>query len=105
MKLLKAVFVGALIFCPLSWDCIAATPSKDVRTEVVRFADLDPTRPAGAQELYRRIEQAARDACEPRGAYYYGLPVDTTCRRSAIAHAIRHVGAPLLTEHYQALMD
>ena len=105
MKLLKAVFVGALIFCPLSWDCIAATPSKDVRTEVVRFADLDLTRPAGAQELYRRIEQAARDVCEARGADYYGLSADTTCRRSAIAHAIRHVGAPLLTEHYQALMD
>ena len=105
MKLLKAVFVGALIFCPLSWDCIAATPSKDVRTEVVRFADLDLTRAAGAQELYRRIEQAARDACEPRGAYYYGLHVDTTCRKSAIARAVSHVDAPLLTEHQQTLTD
>jgi UrcA family protein len=71
----------------------------------VRFADLDHTRPVGAQELYRQIEQAARDVCEPRGADYYGLNVDTTCRKSAIARAITYVGAPLLTEHHQAVMD
>ena len=105
MRHLKAVFLGALIFCPLSWDCLAAAPSKDVRKEVVRFADLDLTRPAGAQELYRRIERAARDVCELRGADYYGLNADTTCRKSAIARAIEHVGVPLLRDQHQALMD
>ena len=105
MKHLKAVLVGALIFYPLSWDCLAAAPSKNVRTEVVKFDDLDLTRPAGAQELYRRIEQAAREVCEPRGPDYYGLNPDTTCRKSAVAVAIRQVGAPLLTEQHGALMD
>jgi UrcA family protein len=107
MKHLKAVLVGALTLYPLSWDCLAAAPapSNDVRTEVVRFADLDLTRPSGAQELYRRIEHAARDACERMGADHYGLYAYMTCRKSAIARAIRDVGAPLRTEHHRALMD
>jgi UrcA family protein len=105
VKHLNAVLIGALTLYPLSWDCLAAAPSKEVRTEVVRFADLDLTRPAGAQELYRRIEHAARDVCEPLGADHYGVHAYMTCRKSAIAGAIRHVGAPLLTEHERALMD
>ena len=60
MKHLKAVIIGALTLYPMSWDSLAAATSKDLRTEVVRFADLDLTRPAGAQELYRRLQQAAR---------------------------------------------
>ena len=105
MRHLKSVLLGALIFCPLSWDCLAAAPSKDVRTEVVRFADLDLTRPAGAQELYRRIEHAARDVCESLGADPHNLYAYTTCRKSAIARAIKDVGAPLLTEQDRALSD
>ena len=99
MKHFKAVLVGVLTFYPLSWDCLAAARSNDVRTEVVRYADLDLTRPSGAQELYRRIEHAARDVCEPMGADHYGLYAYMTCRKGAIARAITDVGAPLLTEH------
>ena len=106
MKHLKAVLVGTLTtLYPLSWDCLAAAPSNDVRTEVVGFADLDLTRPAGAHELYRRIEHAARDVCEPLGADPYGLAAYMTCRKSAIARALRDIGAPLLTEHHRALVD
>jgi len=105
VKHLKAVLVGALTLCPLSWDCLAAAPPNNLPAEVVRFADLDLTRPAGAQELYRRIEHAARDVCEPLGADHHGLSAYMTCRKSAIARAIRDVGAPLLTEHDRALID
>ena len=103
MKHLKAVLVGALTLYPLSWDCLAVAPSNDLRTETVRFADLDLTRAAGAQELYRRIQQAARDVCQPDGSaagYQSGY---LECRSSAIAHAVTDVGAPLLTEHHLAL--
>jgi UrcA family protein len=102
---LKAVLLGTLTFFPLSWDCLAAAPWNDVHAETVRFADLDLTRPPGVQELYRRIEHAARDVCEPLGANYPGVYADMTCRKSAIARAIRDVGAPLLTEHDRALID
>ena len=103
MKHLKTVLVGALTLYPLSWDCLAAASSIGVRTEVVRFADLDLTRPAGAQALYRRIQQAARDVCEPDrlrdGVYMSSYRL---CLSSAIARAVIEVGSPLLTEHHQS---
>ena len=101
MKHLEALLIGSLTICTLSPDCLAATAPHEVRTEVVRFADLDITHPAGALELYRRIQQAARDVCETSG-----LDQDLQyrqCRSSAVARAIGDVGAPLLTEYQQAL--
>jgi UrcA family protein len=105
VKHLKAVLVGALTLCPLSLDCLAAAPPNNVPAEVVKFADLDLTRPAGAEELYRRIRHAARDVCEPLNADHYDFYADTACSKSAIARAIRDVGAPLLTEHHRVAMD
>ena len=106
MKHLKAVLVGALTLYPLSWDCLAAAASNDVRTEVVKFADLDLKRPAGAQELYRRIQQAARDVCEPNRIDENPYMRDyRLCLSSAIARAVVEVGAPLLTEHHQSRSD
>ena len=102
MKHLKAVLAGALTLYALSWDCIAAARSNDVRTETVRFADLNLARPAGADELYRRIQQAARDVCEPNGSAGYPSGYQK-CRSNAIARAVADVGAPLLTEHHRAL--
>ena len=104
MKYLNAVLVGALTFYPLPWDCLAAAPSNDVRTEVVGFADLDLTRPAGAHELYRRIEHAARDVCDPyaSGRYVLSMPY-RDCKNQAIRRAVADVDAPLLTARYQAL--
>ena len=102
MKHLKAVLVGALTLCTLPWDCLAVAPSHDVRTETVRFADLDLTHPAGAQELYRRIKEAARNVCQPNDSVVYPSGYQE-CRSSAIARAVTDVGAPLLTERHRAL--
>ena len=99
---LKAVLAGALTLCPLSWDCLASAPSNDVRTELVQFGDLDLTRAAGVQALYRRIQQAARVVCEPESAAGH-LGGNRECRSSAIARAVAEVDAPLLTERYRAM--
>lgn len=99
---LKAVLVGALTLCPLSGDCFASAPSNEVRTELVQFGDLDLSRPAGVQALYRRIQQAARDVCGPEGAAGH-LGDSRECRSSAIARAVAEVDAPLLTERHRAL--
>jgi UrcA family protein len=101
VKHLKAVLIGALILCPLS-SGLAAAASNDARTKVVRFADLDLTHPAGAQELYRRIRRAAREVCEPDGTTGY-LESYGECLRGAIAHAVLEVDAPLLTEYQSHL--
>jgi len=102
VKHFKAALVGALTLYSLSWDCLAAVPSNDVRRETVRFADLDLTRQPGAHELYSRIQHAAEDVCEPKAAAGYSA-VYHECLSSAIARAVADVGAPLLTEHHRAL--
>jgi UrcA family protein len=40
-----------------------ASPPSDVPTAVVKFGDLDATRPAGKEELYRRLTRAAGLVC------------------------------------------
>jgi UrcA family protein len=43
----------------------AATPDiGEPRTTVVRYADLDPSRPGDARRLYDRIKRAARAVCD-----------------------------------------
>jgi UrcA family protein len=93
MKHFATSLIGALTLCAVAPAGLAEAPSYDARREVVRFADLDLTRPAGAQDLYDRIQYAAREVCET----YYRLGRDRGCIDQAIARAVAEVGAPLLT--------
>ena len=99
MKHLATTLVGALTLYAISPSGLAATASDELRREVVRFADLDLTRPAGAQQLYRRIERAAHEVCAAYGSRGY----DRSCADAAIGRAVAEVGAPLLTAHQQTL--
>ena len=92
MKHLATVLIGAVTLTAMSANGVAADSPGDLRRQVVRFADLDLTRPAAAQELYHRIERAAREVCQ---AYVIG-GFDRSCADAAIARALADVGAPLL---------
>ena len=98
MKHLATTLIGALTLYAISPSGLAAAPI-EVRSQVVRFAELDLTRPAGAQELYRRIQHAAREVC----GYYGPGGYDRGCADRAIARAVAEVGAPLLTARYETL--
>lgn len=99
MKHFAGTLITALTLHAISPVSVAAAVHDDVRREVVRFADLDLTRPAGAHELYRRIQHAARDVCARYGPGGY----DRSCADHAIASAVATVGAPLLSAHHEAL--
>jgi UrcA family protein len=101
MKHLVTTVMGALMLHAISPCLYAAAPADDLPREVVKFADLDLTRPAGAHELYRRIQHAAREVCAVYGPGGY----DHSCADQAIARAVAEVGAPLLTTHHEALAD
>jgi UrcA family protein len=96
MKDLATTLIGALTLYAVSTAGFAAAP-RDVRHQVVTFADLDLTRPAGAQELYYRFQYAARNLCQT-----YDSRGDRDCIKQAIARAVADVGAPLLTTRHQA---
>ena len=99
MKHLATMIVGALTLYAISPSGLAAPAPEELRREVVRFADLDLTQPAGARQLYRRIERAAHEVCAGYGPHDY----DRRCAQAAIGRAVAEVGAPLLTVHQQTL--
>jgi len=105
MKHLATTLIGALTLYAISPGSLAATAPDGTRQETVKFADLDLTRPAGAQELYHRIEHAASDVCDP---YVPGRHIVLIryrdCMDQAIGRAVAEVDAPLLTARYEALM-
>jgi UrcA family protein len=69
-----------------------------VRSETVKFADLNLSTPAGVEALYGRIHAAARRVCDqPPGE----LAATRACMTKAESEAIGKVNAPLLTAFYQ----
>lgn len=76
-----------------------AHADEQVRSETVKFGDLNVTSPSGVETLYKRIHAAARRVC------FDGDPLQLnavyTCTRKAEATAIAKVNLPQLTAFYQ----
>jgi UrcA family protein len=102
MKHVRTTLIVALGLYATAQAVPAAERPDGLRQETVRFADLDLTRSAGARELYRRIEEAARDVCEEPGSAGFAVAVRSRlCADRAIARAVADVGSPLLIERYE----
>jgi UrcA family protein len=76
----------------------SAHAGDDVRSETVKFADLNVGTPAGVETLYRRIHAAARRVCEQPGGKLASI---SGCMTKAESQAIGKVNSPLLTAFYQ----
>jgi len=77
-----------------------AFADEQVRSETVKFGDLNVSTQAGAEALYGRIHAAAKRVCTLSNdlwARHRMLP----CITSAEDKAIEKVNAPLLTAYYQ----
>jgi UrcA family protein len=76
----------------------ARSSSDNVRSVKISFAELDISKPAGAQALYKRIRKAAFVVC---GAYDSPMPwyytAKTECFKTAVDDAVAKVNSPLLT--------
>jgi len=101
---MQTAYVSATLATILaSHGAIAATvePHYEVSQRIVRFADLDITRSAGAATLYARITTAARAVCEPSlSSQELGFSSQTRqCLEQAIERAITDVNAPALTSY------
>ena len=71
----------------------------------VRFADLDLSRPEGAQTLYNRLRSAAEQVCEQvqsESGLSWTFRAYKTCIDKATADAIAKVNRPLLTAYWQS---
>jgi UrcA family protein len=82
----------ALSTCLIANYAAAEAPTKSV---TVSFADLDLSKTAGAQTLYKRIKGAARRVCGTKDRYTQESW--RKCIEDAIANAVAQVDRPSLT--------
>jgi UrcA family protein len=86
----------------------AALPS-DVPNAVVEFGDLNVTRPAGKEELYRRLTRAARSVCRSldpseSGAKLQLMPMYKACLDQAVSGAVAQINRPEFTDYVASRM-
>ena len=82
----------------------AATLNDDAaRTRVVRYSDLDLSRPEDAHRLYVRIEQAARAVCDSTPALdLHRIEASKRCIQQAVSNAVAEVRASQPGQHLYA---
>jgi UrcA family protein len=85
----------------LACVCVVSSAFADdqVRSETVKFADLNVNAPAGAEALYTRIHSAAKRVCSQTDPVLGAAA--SACARKAEAQAIEKLSLPQLTAYYQ----
>jgi hypothetical protein len=97
-KRLTRAGLAAFAVCT-SLVAYSASAEPKVKTLAVSYGDLDLSKPAGAQTLYKRIKAAARHVCGPVDQYTYITPASAfrECFQKAVADAVAQVDRPSLT--------
>lgn len=94
---------AAIVACSLFAGSVAAGDDAVTVSVQVNTRGIDVSQPQGAQELYWRLEYAARVACTHGNRV--GLepsPQPERCREKALADAVRAADIALLTQVYLA---
>lgn len=95
-------FPGAISIAMLLsfvWAFSTASADEPVRSETVKFQDLNVNTPQGAQALYDRIHSAAKHVCSETDPIL--LLASASCARKAEANAIEKLNLPQLTAYYK----
>jgi UrcA family protein len=80
-----------------------AADATEVRTTIVKYADLDVSTPQGAATLYNRIRFASEAVCAPSDRSDLGSTFSwRKCVKQAIAGAVAKVNQPALSAVYAA---
>jgi UrcA family protein len=92
---------GAACLCSVQATSNAAANALPTRR--VSYADLDISKTAGAKTLYRRIEAAARQVCEPDARKDLGaVQRGRACVKQAIDLAVGRVDSAALSKVHAA---
>ena len=80
-----------------------AADTTEVRTTIVKYADLDLSTPQGATSLYNRIRFASETVCPPSDhGDLAAIARSQKCLKQAIAGAVAKVNQPTLSAVYAA---
>lgn len=105
----QAIAIGAVVALGFgAGSATAAGPSNDqpvsdsAKQYVVRFADLDLSKMAGATALYDRLQRAARVVCDPLESRDLAFATRyRACMDQAVSSAVASINRPLLSEYHQ----
>ncbi len=106
MKILKLTTFHAVALSSLvGLLCAAQAPAADrtagLRSEIVKFGDLNLNTIDGATTLFNRIKGAARSVCGGNdGRSFDEWRAYEACYKHAIAQAVVEVNSPMLTAVY-----
>lgn len=106
---IRAIAIGAVVALGFgAGSATAAGPSNDqpvgdgAKEYVVRFADLDLSKMAGATALYFRLQRAARAVCDPLESRELAFATKhRACMDQAVTSAVARINRPLLSEYHQ----
>lgn len=86
------IAMGTLVAVATAHLAAAAPEANAPRSAVVRYTDLDPTRPEDARRLYDRIRRAARAVCDDEpSSDLERLREYDKCLRRAVTEAVEKV--------------
>jgi UrcA family protein len=92
-----ALATAMLLTCVLGAS--SAFADEEVRSERVKFQDLNVNTPQGVQALYGRIHAAAKHVCDESDPVLH--PAASICARKAEGDAIEKLNLPQLTAYYK----
>jgi UrcA family protein len=81
------------------WGAYSANADEQVRSERVKFQDLNVDTPQGVQALYGRIHTAAKRVCSQTDPVLQAA--EGSCAKTAESNAIEKLNLPQLTAYYQ----
>src|ERR1700689_1231254 len=92
-----ALATAMLLTC--MWGASSAFADEEVRSERVKFQDLNVNTPEGVQALYGRIHSAAARVCSDSDPILRQAAV--SCAKKAEGDAIQKLSLPQLTAYYR----
>jgi len=109
IKKSRLTFVGAGLTLALTFATAsnATTVVEGVRQTTVSYADLDLTRSADTERLYRRLQNAVKAVCVQAGVNALRERLrESNCSRRSMDDAIVHINSQELTKlHILKLKD
>ncbi len=103
-KLLKSVVVSMFVFALGAPAIASAAPASGLTGTSVKvsYADLNLEKAAGAEALYRRLQNAAEQACGVRSLQIEGslsgIAKSRSCYREALTAAVENVDNEIVSE-------
>jgi UrcA family protein len=103
-KSIIAIAVSVVLTSSVPADARERASADQVRSIIVRYAELDLSKPHGIDVLYQRIQLAAKQVCRADTSVtaLYDRASQITCYRDAVERAVRQVNLATLTAFHRA---